>query len=64
MSFKIPRYKFGQPSKLTLRYKRALAHMVIKGYSKTVVEATKMINNEIEDKILSETIRRALREYE
>ena len=52
----------GRPRKLTARDKRALARMIVRGESKTAVDATKIINSEREDKVSFATVRRALKE--
>lgn len=54
--------KQGRPQKLTSRDKRTIARLMVNGRAKTAVELTKLINNEREEKVSTETVRRALKE--
>ena len=62
MVTELPVPNSGRPRKLTSRDKRAIARSMVNGTVKTAVEMTKLINNEREDKVSSETVRRALKQ--
>ncbi|KAI0997296.1 hypothetical protein K3495_g10889 [Podosphaera aphanis] len=50
----------GRRRKLTSRDKRTIARSMVNGSVKTALEMTRLINNEREDEVSPETIRRAL----
>ncbi|KAI1004954.1 hypothetical protein K3495_g3263 [Podosphaera aphanis] len=62
MITELPVPKSGRPRELTSRDKRAIARSMVNDSVKMVVEMTRLINNEREDKVSPETIRRALKQ--
>ena len=62
MVTELPVPKSGRPRKLTSRDKRrAIARSMVNGSIKTALEMTRLINNEREDTVSPDTIRRALK---
>lgn len=58
----VPDRKSGRLQKLTSRDKQAIARLLVNGSAKTAVEFTNLINNEREDRFLTKTFRRALKD--
>jgi len=57
----LPKVKSGRKPKLSDRDKRAAVSIVLRGKAKSAVEAAKILNEDLPNKVCAETVRRALR---